>query len=150
MLQGLWYKWTLLRILPLKWIALVSHFTGHTIRLPFALHVYGNMEGHIQLWLFLTNYSMATMLRMSSSKNILQHLDSTVHQFQKLSSFHMVSQVNLIWAYCCLALHSLEVMVCMTSLPPIIVDSIGGTMKILVSREVMSGKAEVITSSGFA
>ena len=93
---------------------------------------------------------MATMLRLSSSKTILQHLDSTVHQIQKLSSFHMVSQVNLIWAYCCLALHSLEEMVCMTSLPPIIVDSIGGTMKILVSREVMSGNAEVITSSGFA
>ena len=93
---------------------------------------------------------MATMLRMSSSKHILQHLDSTVHPFQKLSSFHMVSQVNLIWDYCCLALHSLEEMVFMTSLPPIIVDSIGGTMKILVSHEVMSGKAEVITSNGFA
>ena len=32
----------------------------------------------------------------------------------------MVPQVNLNWAYCCLALHSLEEMVCMTSLPPVI------------------------------
>ena len=30
------------------------------------------------------------------------------------------------------------------------VDAIGGTMKMLVSHEVMSGKAEVITSSEFA
>ena len=27
---------------------------------------------------------MASMLRMSSSKNILQYLDSTVHQFQEV------------------------------------------------------------------
>ena len=32
----------------------------------------------------------------------------------------MVLQVNLNWAYCCLALHSLGEMVCMTSLPPVI------------------------------
>ena len=88
MLQGLWYKWTLLRILQLKWIALVSHqFTGRTIRLPFALHVFGSMGVHIQLWLFRTAYSMASMLRMSSSKTILQHLDSTVHQFQEVVIF---------------------------------------------------------------
>ena len=31
-----------------------------------------------------------------------------------------------------------------------LVDGIGGTMKRLVSHEVMSGKAEVITSSEFA
>ena len=36
------------------------------------------------------------------------------------SYFQMVLQVNLNWAYCCLALHSLEEMVCMTSLPPVI------------------------------
>ena len=36
------------------------------------------------------------------------------------SYFQMVLQVNLNWAYCCLALHSLEEMVCMTSLPPAI------------------------------
>ena len=43
---------------------------------------------------------------------------------------------------------------CMTSLPPSNgkgpVDGIGGTMKRLVSHEVMSGKAEVTTSSEFA
>ena len=42
-------KWTLLRILPLKSIALVSKFIGHTIRLPFALHVFGSMGEHIQM-----------------------------------------------------------------------------------------------------
>ena len=30
---------------------------------------------------------MATMLQMSSSKTILQHLDSTVHQFQEVVKF---------------------------------------------------------------
>ena len=32
-----------MRILLLKLIALVSQFTGHTIRLPYALHLFGSM-----------------------------------------------------------------------------------------------------------
>ena len=36
---------------------------------------------------------MASMLRMSSSKTILQHLDSTVHQFQEV--------VTRIFRWCC-------------------------------------------------
>ena len=64
---------------------------------------------------------MASMLRMSSSKNILQYLDSTVHQFQEVViDFQMVPQVHLNWAYCCLALHSLEEIVGTTSLLPVI------------------------------
>ena len=52
----------------------------------FAQHVFGSMGEHIQLQLFLTTFLilMASMLRMSSSKNILQYLDSTVHQFQEV------------------------------------------------------------------
>ena len=72
--------------------------------------------------------------------------------FRKLSSFQMVPQVNLKWAYCCLALHSLEKIhdFLATSHCKGPVDAIGGTMKRLVSLEVMSGKAEVITSSEFS
>ena len=64
----------------------------------------------------------------------------------------MVPQVNLKWAYCCLALHSLEEMhdFFATSHCKGPVDAIGGTMKRLVSLEVVSGKAEVITSSEFS
>ena len=64
----------------------------------------------------------------------------------------MVPQVNLKWLYCCLALHSLEEMHDFFATSPCKgpVDAIGGTMKRLVSLEVMSGKAEVITSSEFS
>ena len=79
---------------------------------------------------------MASMLRMSSSKTILQHLDSTVHQFQEVVIFSdgASSQFKK-WAYCCLALHSLEEMhdFFATSHCKGPVDAIGGTMKRLVS-----------------
>ena len=71
------------------------------------------------------------------------------------SYFQMVPQVNLKWAYCCLALHIALVRngvhdIFATSHCKGPVDGIGGTTRRLVSHEVMSGKAEVITSSEFA
>ena len=99
---------------------------------------------------------MASMLRMSSSKNILQYLDSTVHEFQEVvidfsdgpaSQFKLgvllssITQLgrnrgnNLFATSHCNLGHA---------------DGIGRTLKRLVSHEVMSGKAEVITSSEFA
>ena len=96
---------------------------------------------------------MASMLRMFSSKTILQHLDSTVHPFQEVVIY--VQIVNLNWTYCWLAsqlgrngVHDLfAANHCNLSC---LVDGIGGTIKRLVSHRVMSGKAEVITSSEFA
>ena len=99
---------------------------------------------------------MASMLRMFSSKTILQHLDSTAHPFQEVVIYvQIVPQVNLNWTYCWLAsqlgrncVHDLfAASHCDLSC---LVDGIGGTIKRLVSHGVMSGKAEVITSSEFA
>ena len=38
----------------------------------------------------------------------LKNHSATVHQFQKVVIFSDGAPVNLNWAYCCLALHSLE------------------------------------------
>ena len=61
--------------------------------------------------------------------------------FRKLSYFQLVLQVNLNWAYSCLALHSLEEMVCIhlfaASHCKGPVGGIGATMRRLVSHEVM-------------
>ncbi len=65
----------------------------------------------------------------------------------------MVPQVNLKWAYCCLATQLGRNCVqdfFATSHCKGPVGDIGGTMKRLVFHEVMSGEAEVITSSEFA
>ena len=67
----------------------------------------------------------------------------------------IVPQVNLNWTYCWLAsqlgrngVHDLfAASHCNLSC---LVDGIGGTIKRLVSHGVMSGKAEVVTSSEFA
>ena len=98
---------------------------------------------------------MASMLRMSSSKNILQYLDSTVRQFQEVVidfSDGPASQFKL-----GLLLSSITQLgrnngnnFFATSHCKGHADGIGWTMKRLVYHEVMSGKAEVITSSEFA
>ena len=97
------------------------------------------------------------MLQMFSSKTILQHLDSTVHPFQEvvICSDCAASQfkLNLLLASITAELgrngvHDLfATNHCNLSC---LVDGIGGTIKRLVSHGVMSGKAEVITSSEFA
>ena len=158
MLQRLWCKWTLLRMLPLKLSMFVSQFTGHTISFlhNMCLEALGNTFNCNCFW--LPTILMASMLRMSSSKNILQYLDSTVNQFQEvvidfsdgpasqfkqgilLSSITQLgrnSENNLFATSHCNLGHA---------------DGIGWTMKRLVSHEVMSGKLEVITftSSEFA
>ena len=124
----------------------VSQFTGHTISFlhNMCLEAWGNTFNCNCFW--LPTILMASMLRMSSSKNILQHLDSIVHQFQEVvidfsdgpaSQFKLgvllssITQLgrnngnNLFATSHCNLGHA---------------DGIGWTMKRLVSHEVMSGK----------
>ena len=63
---------------------------------------------------------MASILRISSSKNILQHLDSTVHQFQEVVIFSdgVASQFNL--GLVLSGVTQLGRNVGITSLPPVI------------------------------
>ena len=94
------------------------------------------------------------MPRMSSSKAILQHLDSTVHQFKEVvifsddgaSQFKLDLLLSSITQLGRNGVH--DFFAASHCKGP--VDGIGGTMKRLVSHEVMSGKADVITSSEFA
>ena len=64
---------------------------------------------------------MASMLRMSSSKNIL---DSTVHQFQEVVIYFSDGPASQFKLICCLALHSLEEIVGTTSLLPVMAKAI--------------------------
>ena len=106
-----------------------KHGGPHSIVIVSDYLQYGKYAANV----FLKNHS-------ATSPFICPPVSGSCHSY-----FQMVPQVNLKWAYCCLAL-----LIALGSHCKGPVDVIGGTMKRLVSHEVMAGKAEVIISSEFA